>query len=207
MRIVIITIAFVLSMGAANVQAEIIWDSGHHVFSEGSETYLTMLNDASADILGGIIHEFGMYNNTTADIMGGYISVVLGQDTSSVDVYEGGDIYLLRPNDSSTANVYGGDIDVIFALGSSDTHIYSGTINEIDAENLSTLFLYVDDYDFDPTGGSRDGGLITGTWLNNNGSFSISLEETDTIDHIFFVPEPGTLSLLIIGLVGLLHKR
>jgi hypothetical protein len=83
-KAIITIMTVVLVVGVCNVRAEIIWDSGHHEFSEGSEDFVYMYNDASADISGGIIHEFYMYNNTTADITGGYVSVVLGQDTSSV---------------------------------------------------------------------------------------------------------------------------
>jgi len=202
-------ISFILALVSVfcvcNIQAEITWDSGHHIFSEGSEDYVYMYNEASAEIIGGEIWELYMYNSTTADISGGYVSILLGQDTSSVDVYAGSDLYLLRPNDSSTANVEGGEIDVIFTLGSSVTYIYGGLIDEIDADNLSTLYLYIDNYDFDPTGGTRGAGLITGTWIDDGGNFSISLQDTDTIEHINFVPEPSTVCMFAIG--GLVVKR
>jgi len=47
MRIVIITIAVVFTMGVANVQAEIVWDSGHHVYSEGEDVMLQSELDIS----------------------------------------------------------------------------------------------------------------------------------------------------------------
>lgn len=192
-------LAIVSVLCVCNIQAEIIWDSGHHVYSEGEETWVYMYNDASADIIGGIIHEFYMYNNAEADITGGHISVVLGQDTSNVNIYAGSDISLLRPNDSSTSNVYDGTVDYLFALGYSNTNIYGGIFDEIAAEDFSSVNLYVENYDWNPTGGARDGGLLTGIWLGSDESFNIDLVSEDTINHLNFIPEPTTLFLFGVG--------
>jgi hypothetical protein len=180
-------------------KAEITWDSEHHVYSEGEETWVYMYNDASAEITGGIIEEFYMYNQTQADITGGDIGVLLGQDTSSVNVYAGSNVDLLRPNDSSTANVYGGTIDYLFALSSSTTNIHRGSWNEINARDLSTINFYVESYEWDPIGGEREGGLLTGIWLESTVSFSIDLVNEGTINHLNFVPEPTTLFLFGMG--------
>jgi len=194
-------LTFVSILCVCNIQAEIIWDSGHHVYSEGEETWVYMYNDASADILGGIIHEFYMYNNTTADITGGYVSVVLGQDTSSVDVYAGSDIGLLRPNDSSTASVYGGEINSLFTLGDSVTNIYQTSLNFVDATDSSTINMFVESYNWNPTGGAWGDGLLTGVWLNTSQPFSIEITYLPTINHINFVPEPATMGLFMIGIL------
>ena len=193
-------------MGTIPTQAEITWNSGHHVFSEGSETYVYMYNDASAEISGGYIAEFSMFDDTTADITGGQISVVMGQGSSSVDVFTGSDVSLLRPNDSSTANVYGGNTNVIFTLGSSHTNIYEGLINEIDCTDLSLVNFFVKTYDFNPTGGAFGVGLLTGTW-NSNNAFSIDLRTEDTINHINIIPEPATLILLALGAIGSRRRK
>jgi len=197
-------LALVLILCAPNIQAEIIWDSGHHVFSGGFEDFVYMYNDASADILGGIIHEFYMYNNTIADITGGEISIVWGQNTSSVNVYAGSDIYLLRPNDSSTANVYDGTLDDLFSLGSSITNIYGSSLNEINATGSSTVNLFVESYQLDPKGGIFGDGLLTGTWLGSGASFSIDLGGAETINHLNFIPEPATL--ILFGMGGLILR-
>ncbi len=170
-----------LVMTSIQAQADQTWESGHHVFSEGYEAEIDMLNSA------------------TADITGGEIGILRCQDTSEVDVYAGSDIDLLRPHDSSIANVYGGDINTVFTLGSSYTKIYSGNIIFIDAVELSELDLYVDSYVWDPTGGTWDDGLLTGVWWNNGGSFNIEIIDLDTINHINFVPEPCIGILITIG--------
>ena len=205
MRTVIIIMTAVSVIGVCNVQAEIVWDSGHHVFSEGSETYVTMLNDASADITGGWIAEFYMLNETTAEVFGGTILQLLCQDTSTATIYDNDYMDLLRPNDSSIADVYGGDINVVFTLGSSVTNIYGGTINEIDATDLSIVNIFSESYEFDPTGGAFGDGLLTGTWLYGGG-FSIELVTEETINHLNFVPEPTTLFLFGIGGLIVLKK-
>ena len=203
-----IQIAFMLALVSilcvSNINAEIIWDSGHHVFSEGSETYLTMLNDASADMTGGWVAEFSMYNETSLEVFGGTISQLLCQDISTATIYDNNYMDLLRPNDSSTANVYGGTINYIFALGYSITNIYGGFFDEIAAEDFSSVNLYVESYDWDPTGGARYGGLITGVWLESNESFNIDLVSEGTINHLNFVPEPATI--LLFGMGGLILR-
>jgi len=188
-----------LVIASAQTQAELIWDSGHHVFSEGREGDIYMLNDATADIIGGSIGEIRMYDSTSADISGGNISILWGQNESEVVVHNGSDIGLLRPHDFSTASVYGGDINSLFTLGSSYTKVYSGDINLMHAVELSEIDLYVDSYVWDPTGGTWGDGLLTGIWWNNSGSFSIEITNLDTMNHINFVPEPGIGILMTIG--------
>ena len=200
-------LALVSILCVCNSKAEIIWDSGHHVYSEGEETWVYMYNDASADIIGGTIWEFYMYNSTTADISGGYVSILWGQDISSVDIYAGSDIGLLRPNDSSTANVYGGEINSLFTLGDSNINIHEAALNFVAAVDLSQINLYVQSYEWDPTGGTWGDGLLTGKWLESGNSFRIEIIDVDSITHINFVPEPGTFLILMIGSVGILYKR
>ncbi len=207
-KIVLFIISTSLIATTGNVKGDITWNSGHHVFSEGSETFVNMFNDASAEISGGYIAEFSMFDDTTADITGGQISILWGQGSSSVDVFTGSEIDLLRPNDSSTAIVYDGEINLLFTLGSSDTHLYGGLFtNGIDAVDSSIVNLYVESYDFDPTGGSFSNGLITGIWLLSSESFSIELGAAGTINHINFIPEPASLLLLGLGAVMLRRKR
>ena len=176
-----IAVVFVISTFVVpNVYADLVWDGGYHEFSEGIEGEIDMINGA------------------TADITGGEIGILLCWDTSEVFVYEPSEIDLLRPSDFSTANVYGGTIGILFTLGSSNTHIYGGSLDWLDPVDLSTVNLYVESYEFDPTGGTFGDGLISGVWLYG-GSFSIDLVTDEAISHINFVPEPTTLFLLTAG--------
>jgi len=175
-------LALVSILCVCNSRAEIIWDSGHHAFSEGFEGEVWLLNDA------------------TADITGGEIGQLLCWDTSEVFVYEPGEIDLLRPNDSSTANVYSGTIGFLFALGSSNTNIYSASLDWLGAMDSSQVNLYVETYLLDPTGGNFGDGLLTGTWMNGE-TFSIDIAGDETIGHIHFVPEPSSMSIFVIGIL------
>ena len=206
----VLVMMMVLALGVCgNVRAEITWDSGHHIYSEGSEDYVYMYNEASAEITGGEIWEFYMYNSTTADISGGYVSILLGQDTSHVDVYDGSDIGLLRPNDFSTANVFGGEINHLFVLGNSTTNVYGGNFAMGFSANDSALIqMYVQDYNWDPEGGSSSSfGLLTGTWLNSGESFLIDHVALSAFDNIVFVPEPSMILLLGLGSLVLRMKK
>lgn len=194
-------ISSVLLFVSGNVLGDLVWDSGHHEYSEGTETFVYMYNDASAEITGGIIHEFYMYNETTAEITGGEISILFGQNISHVNVYDGSTIGLLRPNDTSTSYVYGGEIQTIFTLGSSESNIYGGLIDEIDSVESSIVRLFVNpNYTLDPTGGTFGDGLLSGTWLGTSQSFSINLVGDECIEHLVFIPEPNSIILLLAGI-------
>ena len=181
-KAIITTLIVFLMVGICNVPAlyaDLLWDGGYHEFSEGFEGEIDMINGA------------------TADITGGGIGILRSFDTTEVFVYEPSEISLLKPFDSSIANVYGGTVNHLFTVGSSTTNIYGGQFpNGIDAVDLSVVTLYIESYEFDPTGGRFNDGLITGTWLSTGESFTIELGGADSINHINFVPEPGTILVL-----------
>ena len=205
-KVILLLIGALLTVASGNVEGAITWDSGHHVFTEGSETFVNMFNDASAEISGGYIAEFSMYDNTTADITGGQISILWGQGSSSVDVYAGSDISLLRPNDSSTSNVYDGQINHLFVLGDSITNIYGGEFEQgLSANDSALIMMYAENIFWDPEGGSGSSfGVLSGTWLSDGDPFTIDYVDIDCFDHIVFIPEPSTI--LLIGLDGLILR-
>ena len=186
-KIILILMVILMFFSASQVEA-LVWDSGHHEFSEGFEGEVWMLNDA------------------TADITGGGIGALLCYDTSSVDVYDTSTISLIKPFDLSLVNIFGGSINDVFAVGSSSTNMHGGNINILDARDFSIVNLYTIHYELDPTGGIYNSGLLTGTWIDSGDSFSINLDE-GTTDHINFVPEPCTAVFLMIGALVLHHKR
>ena len=190
-KAIITTLIVFLMVGVCNVPAlyALVWNGGYHEFSEGIEGEIDMINGA------------------TADITGGEIGILLCWDTSEVFVYEPSKIDLLRPSDFSTANVFGGTINHLFALNLSETRIHGGNISGIDPDDSSIIYLYTDNYAFDPTGGIRDGGLVTGEWLGTGETFSISLDDVGDINHIAFVPEPTTFLLLTSGMVYYLTRK
>ncbi len=206
MKAHVFVLLIIMLAGVPTAWADLIWDSGHHVFSGGSEDSVEMYLEATAEITGGWIGEFYMYNNTVADVTGGEIQVLLGQDTSSVSVGDGSTIGLLRPNDISTASVYGGDINHLFVLGDSITNIYAGNFPMgFSANDSAIINMYVQTHIWNPDGGSgSEFGLLTGTWLNSGEAFSIDYVDLDAINHIAFIPEPSMV--LLMGLGGLILR-
>ena len=207
MKAKILFVTLVLFGYNALVQGDLVWDSGHHEYSEGEEGFLYMHNDASVDMTGGKIYEFYMYNNTTANIDGGYVGILWGQNTSSVDVYDGSEVDVLRPNDSSVANVYGGEINTVFVLGNGIANVYEASLNYISASNDGEVNLYVQYYDYDPAGSDIGKGLLTGAWLDSGNSFSINIISPNTLDHINYIPEPTMLYIFIIGGMSIINKN
>lgn len=188
----IIKISFMLALVSilcvCNVQAQIVWDGGYHEFSEGYEA------------------EIGMINGAIADITGGEIGQLLCYDTSSVRLYESGYVDFMKAIDSSSVTIYGGSVNILAAKAISDTSVYGGSLNIIEALDASTIDLFVQTYQWNPTGGQFQDGLLTGTWMGSGDSFSIELLGPETIEHILFVPEPSSAILFVIGSLILGHS-
>ncbi len=115
-------------------------------------------------------------------------------DNYSTLNYSGGETFALTMYKDATATLSGGRIDVM------QSYQRSGEIQHI------TMICDVDSVNYNET--TR---LLTGNWLDGNGSFSITLVNVDptrfdtTYSNIHFIPEPATLSLL--GLGGLLIRQ
>jgi len=72
-------------------------------------------------------------------------------------------------------------------------------------DKTATMNLFVDSYLFNPDSYlSYD--QITGTWLNDNGSFDILIREGQ-FQYFNFVPEPTTLLLFAAGSLLLRRKN
>lgn len=194
---------FILIVGVislvGNVQGVLIWDSGDHVFSEGSEDFIEMYNDATATISGGEIWEFYMYDFSSASFSGGNVMQILADDLSSVTVQDSSVIDFLKPLGSSKISLNGGFVNILSSRELSKTSIYGGSLNIIDALGSSEIIIYAKSYEYIPGGGQFGDGLLTGIWLYGNDSFTIELLGSETINHITIVPEPMTLVVFFIG--------
>ena len=183
-----IAVVFVISTFVVpNVYADLVWDGGYHEFSEGLEDEIDMINGA------------------TADITGGGIGILRCFDTTEVFVYEPSEISLLKPFGSSTANVFGGTINSMYTVENSVTNINESSLNFVDAIDSSTINMFVESYNWNPTGGTWGDGLLTGIWLNTSQPFSIEIIDLQTINHINFIPEPSTM--ILFGLGSIIFSR
>ncbi len=101
----------------------------------------------------------------------------------------------------------GGTAEYLGAIDSGTVNIYGGLITEsLGAWNDAVVNIYGYDFNYDPMGGSRDGGQLTGFWLDST-AFIIDLYGTDTYSHINLIPEPCSLLLLALGCLFLKRKK
>ncbi len=208
MKTQIFILLIIMFAGVPTVWADLIWDSGHREYSEGNETWVYMYNDASVDVTGGWISELRLYNNTLAAVNGGSLGAILSYDQSKLEFTGESNASLIKAFNSSEINIDGGNIHSMETVDNSTANVYSGSFTNIEAENLSLIKLFVeDDYNIDYSGGDFSSGLISGTWLKTGTDFSFSVVDSETLNHIQFVPEPSTLLLLLLGLGGLRKNR
>ncbi len=197
----------VVSIVGCNARADLIWDSGHHEYAEGDETWVYMYNDTTASITGGWISELRIYNNTLAVVNGGSLGAILSYDQSKLEFTGESHASLIKAFNSSEVNIDGGNIHSMESVDNSTANVYSGSFTNVEAEHLSLIKLFVeDDYNIDYSGGDFSSGLISGTWLKTGTGFSFSVVDSETLSHIQFVPEPSTL-LLILLCLGVLRKK
>jgi hypothetical protein len=192
---------FVLTMCALIVlpavsQGDTDWFSGTLNVQLGDNYDHTYIwNDAELDMSGGTLQSLDMLNSSTALLSGGNITEGVSVWNDSTMDITGGEIgWYLDASDLSTVNLHGGEItDWLYATDSSMVNIYGYGFN------------------YDGDAGDWNGGLLTGFWFDDT-PFSIDILDNIEVDstyydHVNLVPEPCTLSLLILGGLGLLRKR
>ena len=123
------------------------------------------------------------------EFIGGIGSLSLN-DFSILNFYDG-EMGGFRIIDDATATFSGGRIDYISSFQDSDLIQHITFIADVDSIDLT-------------------GNLLTGDWLNDGGSFSITLLDQTGYDSVYsninFVPEPATIALFGLGYL-LLRKR
>ncbi len=135
--------------------------------------------------------EGSIWDTATVDISGGSFGELGGYNYSTINMFDGVAQSGIGVRDNSTLNLYGGSID---SLGI-----------EFDSVETATLNMFVDSYVFDPDsylGYDR----ITGTWMNDNGSFDIIFLEGQ-FQYFNIVPEPTTILFFATGCLLLRRKK
>jgi len=110
-------------------------------------------------------------------------------------------------HDTSAVGISGGSVSSLYAYEASTVDISGGTVVGLRAFNTSIITLH--GYDFRAGGGlSLVGdelvgtGPLTGKWFDGT-PWAITIDAHDPTATILAVPEPATLSLLVLGLLGL----
>ena len=159
------------------------------------------------NMTGGEIQTLETFITSTANISGGSIYGVSAWDYTTVNLSVTGNVTTLGARVSGTINMMGGTAEYLGALDSGTVNIYGGLITEsLGAWNDAVVNIYGYDFNYDPMGGSRDGGQLTGFWLDST-AFIIDLKGSDTYSHINLIPEPCSLLLLALGCLFLKRKK
>ncbi len=172
-------------------------------FVEGLGSY-----DASTvNVTGGSINGLNAHELSTANVSGGSHGTLEAWDSATVKVFPGATLFRLNGSGYGTGYMTGGTTEYVGAGDSSVINLYGGVISDwLAAGGSSTINIYGYSFAYDPMGGTRDGGQLTGFWLDDT-PFTIDFYGTQTYSHINLIPEPSTLLLLGLGAVFLRRKR
>ena len=224
MRTQIFILLVVVSVGAGSARADLIWDSGHHIYSEGSEGFVTVNNDATATITDGSIHWLTGNNQSRLTLTGGTVTNLMMNDTSIAvieDVYSfgefwthgnsslalnGGEVHWISTFYNSSVVLSGGQLEGLFSQDQSHVEIRGGSITaRLVAYESSVIDIFGYEFSYDSAGGQWDGGQLTGFWEDGT-SFSIDMQNWNrengvTFDHInlHVIPEPASIAFLGLG--------
>lgn len=180
-------------------------------------------DDTIVDMLGGLVDGIGIYDASTVNVTAGHVNTLDALEFSTANV-SGGFVYGLHAKNNSivifsddasgtsigardfgTLNMNGGTTDLIGVIDSGTLNLYGGLITEsLGAWHDAVVNIYGYDFNYDPMGGSLDGGQLTGFWLDDT-PFTIDLYGIETYSHINLIPEPSSLILLCLG--GLILRR
>lgn len=145
MRKIILTFIIIGVLGTCPIQATTWWDSGHHIIEDGDvygEVFL--LNDATADVLGGEVLKLETYNFSSADIFGGGMDVLWTNDDTMVNIH-GGALNWLAAFHNSTVNLCAYDVIYHFTGGLGDDGWIEGRYYS-DNSSFSFSFYHEDSY-------------------------------------------------------------
>jgi len=112
----------------------------------------------------------------------------------------------LRVIQTATTNIFGGSITYdLYTSGNSIANVHLVDLAILTADQDSVVNFYAYDVIFYSTGGSSDVGYMTGSFYQDDTSFSVDFYHPETVAHVNIVPEPSTF--LLFGLGGLLLRK
>ena len=169
------------------------YDTSTINMSGGMASYrLAACNSSTVNISGGATNWLGTYGTSTMNISGGSNG-------------NGAQFYVC---DSSTVNISGGSMPGFSAYGTSNVNLSGGSVNWLLACDTSTITFYGQDFSLGAgltLAGERVLGVgnLSGEWMDGT-PMRVFINENDPGATIRIVPEPGTLAMLTMALVGLL---
>jgi hypothetical protein len=152
-------------------------------------------NSATLSMTGGQMQSLNTFGSSSTDISGGVIS-------SGIDVYE-----------SSNLTVSGGQVGgYLEAYDNGTVTLSGGSISGwVYAEDGAVINVYGYDFNYDPTGGNKNGGELRGIWAGGE-AFTLDFLDNLSVGSTYYghvslheIPEPATL--LLVGLGGLILRN
>jgi hypothetical protein len=146
------------------------------------------------------LSSFSLWQSSTGNIFSGFVgALTLAQGSSTVNVYAG-NLNGLHAYDGSTLNIYGGEIGTGWGCSVND-------------EATANIYGYA--FEYDPQAWWDGSGRISDGWVSELTGFGpggipiriTGISDPSTNPNIRLIPEPCTVVLLGLGVVGLLGKR
>ncbi len=158
----------------------------------------------------GVHDNIELYQDDNLIMTGGSVSYLDMFEDSTAEVSNGQTVYFFM-YDYSVSYFYGGELSYLALGENAETHLYNvqiGSLLSAHSENVE-INVYGNSFQYEPTGGQKGDGLISGYWGNGT-AFSISLYNQDdivTYDKINFINIPEPFSLVLFSLSGLFQLK
>jgi len=208
------------------VEDKIFTSSGQILPGEEWNNVYIYNDDTIVDMLGGDVDGIGTYDASTINVTGGHVNTLDALEFSTANI-SGGFVYGLNAKnnsivnfsddaqalslgsggDLSTVNMIDGITEYLRAGNCGIINLYGGVVSEyLNAWDSSTVNIYGHSFNYNPAGGSWNGGQLTGFYLDD-APFTIDVYDMQTYSHVNLIPEPASLVLLAIGCLLIKRKK
>jgi len=205
------------------------YDASTVNISSGLIDFLHTHNSSTVNISGGVVGNWESFGETTISahnlstinlysggtFTGGSFAFFDIFDSSALNVYGGYVNLFLRTFDLSVVNIYDGSLFCVSLGGSAN--IYGGSVGGPWPSSFSTVNIYGYDFIYEPhwyktqpddiIRGEQWVSRLTGMGLYGVPISIIDLSDPATNPNIHLIPEPGTIMLLGLGVLGVLRDR
>jgi len=171
----------------------------------GGETWslyaLSVYNSSTVAMSGGSVYSLHASDSSTVAMSGGEMYALQAWNSTTVDMSDGS-VYVLQAWNSTTVDMSDGSVSTIDARDSSTVDISGGSMCYLRVYNTSTVTFDGQDFLLG-TGLSLNGdrvlgtGILSGEWFDGT-PWTVNITANDFTATILAIPEPGTLSLLVL---------
>ena len=219
----------VLILLAATSQALAAWDIYHDTdITSGTygliDIYDSPPDNTTVNFYGDLADYIGTHDSSTLNMYDGHADVraldtsiinISGGTLSLAETWQYGEINIsgsaeveaIGARDFGTVDLYAGIVNRIAVLASAEINIYGGQLTQwLNVIDTGQVNVYGHDLDKTNYGGTYGYGQLYG-YLMDDTYICVDLANPEAYDHINLIPEPTTLSLLILGSLILTRKK